>query len=125
MITLKFKFTDEEGVSQELLLTKNFNFNINLNVKTGTPEKINITEMTSSVYEDDTSLKKMTQKLYGSCNLQIYFVESIVQTESLLFQAEEFSLPDCSIRLINAGDYDTNSAAPSYPLITTLEIETV
>lgn len=123
MVTLKFKFIDTVGVSQEVSLTKDFSFNINLSVETGIPEKINISEMTNSVYGEDIGLKQLIQQLYGAYNLQIYFVESIVQAESLLFEANEFSLPGCSIRLINAGDYDSNSVAPSYPLVTTLEVE--
>lgn len=123
MVTLKFKFIDGEGAQQEVSLSKDFSFNINLNTQTGVPEKINITELTSAVYDDNTSLKQITQQLYGSYNLQIYLIESVVKVESLLFEAEEFSLPACSIRLINASDYDANATAPSYPLATVLEIE--
>lgn len=123
MVTLKFTFVDSTGESQEISLLKDFSFNIHLDVKTGVPEKIDISELTNSVYNDDIGLKQLTQQLYGAYNLQIYFVEPAVQVESLLFEANEFSLPNCSIRLINAGDYDTNTTAPSYPLVTTMEIE--
>lgn len=119
---LKFVYIDAEGEQQTTSILQNFNFNITIDENTGKPNRIVISEKIEQIYCENNTLNNLYQSLYGGYNLQIYFVESVIDTESLIFDAETFSLADCYVRMSNSSDFD-NPNIITHPLVASLEIE--